>query len=158
LNPSVAVTFTVNVPAAVNVCVPLEAFVDDPSPQVIWVVSGEPWGSVQVPVAATDRGAGPLVGETVSVHVGGLFAVVAVTVCDAEPDRLKRSVAVTFTVKEPAAVNVCVPLEAFVDDPSPQVIWVVSGEPWGSVQVPVAVTGKGTRPVVGKTESIHVGG
>ena len=158
LRLSVAVTFTVKVPAAVNVCVPLEAFVDEPSPQVIWVVRAEPWGSVQVPVAATARGARPLVGETVSVHVGGLFAVVAVTVCDAEPDRLNPSVAVTFTVKVPAAVNVCVPLEAFVDDPSPQVIWVVRAEPWGSVQIPVAVTGKGTRPEGGKTESVHVGG
>ena len=50
------------------------------------------------------------------------------------------------------------PLEALVDDPSPQVIWVVSGEPWGSVQVPVAVTGKGTEPLFGETESTQVGG
>ena len=137
---------------------PLEALVDAPSPQVIWVVSAEPWGSVQVPVAVTDRGTTPLVGETESVHVGGLFAEVAVTVCDAEPDRLKRSVAVTFTVKEPAAVKLCVPLEAFVDDPSPQVIWVVSAEPWGSVQVPVAATDRGTGPLVGETESVQLGG
>jgi hypothetical protein len=78
--------------------VPLEALVDAPSPHVIWVVSGEPWGSVQVPVAVTGKGTGPLLGETKSVHVGGLFVAVAVTVCDAEPDRFKRSVAVTFTV------------------------------------------------------------
>ena len=77
---------------------PLEALVDDPSPQVILVVSGEPWGSVQVALAVTDNGTEPLRGETESVQVGGLFAVDAVTVCDAEPDRLKPSVAVTLTV------------------------------------------------------------
>ena len=81
-----------------KLCVPLEALVDAPSPQVIWVVSGEPWGSMQAPVAVTGKGTGPLLGETKSVHVGGLFVMVAVTVCDAEPDRFKRSVAVTFTV------------------------------------------------------------
>ena len=77
---------------------PLEALVDAPSPQVIWVVSGEPWGSVQVALAVTANGTGPLRGETESVQVGGLFVMVAVTVCDAEPDRLKPSVAVTVTV------------------------------------------------------------
>ena len=77
---------------------PLEALVDAPSPQVIWVVSGEPWGSVQVALAVTDNGTGPLLGETESVQVGGLFVVVAVTVCDAEPDRFNRSVAFTVTV------------------------------------------------------------
>ena len=55
-------------------------------------------------------------------------------------------------------MKLCVPLEALVDAPSPQVIWVVSGEPWGSVQVPVAVTGKGTGPLLGETESTQVGG
>src|ERR1700730_7621313 len=122
------------------------------------MVRAERWGSVQVPVAAHARGTATLVGGTVSVHVAVLFAAVAVTFCDAEPDRLKRSVAVTFTVKVPAAVNVCVPLEAFVDDPSPQVIWVVRAEPWGSVQVPVAATDRGARPLVGETVSVHVGG
>ena len=77
---------------------PLEVLVDDPSPQVILVVSGEPCGSVQVPVAVTGKGTGPLLGETKSVHVGGLFVAVAVTGCEAEPDRFKASVAVTFTV------------------------------------------------------------
>src|SRR5207245_6585807 len=68
--------------------------------------------AVQVAVAVTWSGAGPLLGETESEQLGGALGagVVAVTVWVAEPVCVLLSVAVTRAVYEPVLASVCVAL------------------------------------------------
>ena len=160
---SVAFNVTVNEPALVKVCAPLVPLVLVPlvlvpSPQVITSLTMSFSGSVQLPVAVTASGAGPLFGATWSVHEGGTFGLPTVTVWDAEPVFPAESVAVNVTVNEPGLMKVWVPLVPTVLVPSPQVITSLMMSFSGSVQLPVAVTASGAGPLLGATWSVHEGG
>src|SRR5207244_1350782 len=140
------------------VCGPFVPCVLVPSPQLITVLTMSFSGSVQLPLAVTLRGTGPLAGATVSAQVGGTFGLLTVTVWDADPVSPAESVAVNVTVNEPGLMKVWVPLVPTVLVPSPQVITSLMMSFSGSVQLPVAVTASGAGPLLGATWSVHEGG
>ena len=106
LAESVAVSTNRYVPTVVYLCEPSVPFKVVPSPQFSTVLTMLFSGSEQLPLAFTDKGAGPALGATLRTHVGGAFLLLTLTSFAAEPVRPPASVAVSVTVNLPGAPKV----------------------------------------------------